>query len=98
MERPTRFPVFKSFWEELAAGKRSELNQGRLMSAFSFSESWSMWERHPAGDEWVMLLSGPATSCWRNSARSEAWRLDEPGSYVLVPRDVWHMARTAEPR
>jgi mannose-6-phosphate isomerase-like protein (cupin superfamily) len=88
-------PVSKSFWEELAAGKRPELNQGRLMSAFSFSESWSMWERHPAGDELVMLLSGSATVVLEELGQERSVQLDEPGSFVLVPRNVWHTARTS---
>ena len=32
------FSVSESFWEELSGGKYSQLNQGRLMSAFTFSE------------------------------------------------------------
>lgn len=32
-----------------------------LVSVHEFSEPWGSWERHPAGDEIVMLLSGKAT-------------------------------------
>lgn len=48
--RAEAIPPSDNFWEALAAGTHPELDQGRLMSAFSFSESWSVWERHPAGE------------------------------------------------
>lgn len=46
--RADEIVVSESFWEELGAGQTPQLDQGRLMSAFTFSEPWSMWERHPA--------------------------------------------------
>lgn len=87
--------VSASFWGELAAGKHPQLDRGRLMSAFTFSEPWAMWERHPAGEELVMLLSGAATLVLEESGQERAVALTVPGSYVLVPRNVWHTARTA---
>ena len=93
--RADAIPVSQSFWGEMAAGKHSELDQGRLMSAFSFSAPWSMWERHPAGEELVMLLSGSATVVLEELGEERSVRLNEPGSYVLVPRNVWHTARTS---
>lgn len=89
--------VSDSLWEEIATGKYPQLEQGRLMSAFTFSEAWSMWERHPAGDELVMLLSGSATVVLEESGQERIVQLDKPGSYVLVPQNVWHTARTSVP-
>jgi mannose-6-phosphate isomerase-like protein (cupin superfamily) len=93
--RVDAIPVSESFWEEMAAGKHPQLDQGRLMSAFSFSEPWSMWERHPAGEELVMLLSGSATVVLEEFGKQRGVQLNDPGSYVLVPRNVWHTARTS---
>lgn len=93
--RADTIPVSESFWEEMAAGKHPQLDQGRLMSAFSFSEPWSMWERHPAGEELVMLLSGSATVVLEELGEERSVQLNGPGSYVLVPRNVWHTARTS---
>lgn len=90
-------PVSASFWRELADGEHPQLDQGRLMTAFTFSEPWSMWERHPAGEELVMLLSGSAILLLEESGQERAVQLDNPGSYVLVPRNVWHTARTSVP-
>jgi mannose-6-phosphate isomerase-like protein (cupin superfamily) len=87
-------PASESFWEELARGAYPQLDQGRLMSAFTFSGAWSMWERHPAGEEVVMLLSGAATVILEESGAAREVRLTEPGSYVLVPQNVWHTAHT----
>lgn len=89
--------VSESFWEELAAGRYPQLDQGRLMSAFAFFEPWSTWERHPAGEELVMLLSGAATVVLEASGHEHAVLLGEPGAYRLVPRNVWHTARTSVP-
>lgn len=89
--------VSDAFWQALAEGKHPELDQGRLMSAFTFSEPWPTWERHPAGEELVMLLSGSATLVLDEPAGERAVELSEPGAYVLVPRNVWHTARTSVP-
>ena len=90
-------PVSKSFWETLASGGFPQLEQGRLMSAFTFSAPWPTWERHPAGEELVMLLSGDATVVLEESGQERSLRLAEPGAFVLVPKNVWHTARTAVP-
>ena len=95
--RTAAIPVSGSFWEELAGGKHPQLEQGRLMSAFTFSEPWRTWERHPAGEELVMLLSGAATVVLEESGAERVVQLAEPGSYVLVPANTWHTARTDVP-
>ena len=87
-------PVSEAFWEALGAGKHPELDEGRLLSAFSFSEPWTTWERHPAGEELVMLLSGAATLLLEEADGVRAIELAAPGEYVLVPRNTWHTAHT----
>lgn len=91
-------PVSESFWQELAGGAYPQLEQGRLISAFSFSEPWPVWERHPAGEELVMLLSGEVTLVLdepANELRTVA--MSRVGDYVLVPAGVWHTAKTNIP-
>lgn len=95
--RANEIPVSASFWKDLAAGKYPHLEQGRLMTAFTFAEPWSTWERHPAGEELVMLLSGSATLVLDESGQERSIELINPGAYVLVPINVWHTARTAVP-
>ena len=66
-----------------------------LVSSYEFSEDWPTWERHPAGDEIVMLLSGNATLVLKTASGDEQVDLDTAGSYVIVPRNTWHTARVA---
>ena len=46
--------VGDDFWEKIAT--RTDLGDGRLVGAFRFDADWDSWERHPAGDEIVILL------------------------------------------
>ena len=68
-----------------------------LVSAFTFDTDWPSWERHPAGDELVCLLSGRVTLVLRGRGVDEAVQLAKPGEYVLVPKGTWHTARTQVP-
>jgi uncharacterized cupin superfamily protein len=88
-------PVTASFWEDVAGGAHPQLEHGRLLSAFTFSEPWSSWERHPAGEELVMLLSGRAEVLLEDGATIRSLSLETPGDYALVPAGAWHTARTA---
>lgn len=89
--------VTEQFWRDLVSGTRPELDQGRLMSAFSFSADWPSWECHPAGEELVMLLSGSTVLLLEEADGERALLLDTVGSYVMVPQGVWHTARTTQP-
>ena len=65
-----------------------------LISCYEFSEDWSTWEIHPNGDEIVILLSGEVTFILQLEDGDKSIFLDNTGSYVVVPKNVWHMART----
>lgn len=67
-----------------------------LVSVYEFSAPWTFWERHPFGDEIVVLLSGSATLRIQTASGEEKLALDAPGAYVVVPRNVWHTAETTE--
>jgi quercetin dioxygenase-like cupin family protein len=68
-----------------------------LVSQFSFERDWAVWEKHPAGDEIVCLLSGRVTFELERAGGNERVELTEPGTYVVVPRDTWHTAHTSTP-
>ena len=95
--RADAIPVSEAFWQKLGAGGYPQLEQGRLMSAFSFAEPWSSWERHPAGEELVLLLSGSATFVLEEDGAEREVLLSAPGEFVLVPPNTWHTARTSVP-
>lgn len=87
--------VTPSFYTDLDANFNG-FKDHVLVSSYDFSEDWSTWEKHPAGDEMVMLLSGSATLILRTPDGDESVALSQPGSYVVVPRDTWHTARVAD--
>ncbi len=89
--------VPQTFWEDVGRGDHPELDRGRLMSAFTFEAAWPTWERHPAGDEIVMLLTGAAVVVLEEPAGAREISLDRAGAYVLIPCGVWHTARTTVP-
>lgn len=86
--------VDQSFWQRLANGGMPELDRGRLMTAGRMTGAWSSWERHPAGDEVVMLLSGQVDLVLDMQGQEQTVPLAACGDYVLVPAGVWHTART----
>ena len=68
-----------------------------LISCFSFEERWPTWEVHPAGDEFVYLLEGDVDMTLAMPDGDETVRLSEPGSFVIVPRGIWHTAAPHTP-
>lgn len=64
-----------------------------LVSSYSFTEDWPTWELHPAGDEFVILVAGDADLVLRYEGGDDTTRLNEPGTFVIVPRNTWHTAR-----
>lgn len=78
-------------------GARHEADgaEGRLVTEFSFSESWDMWEAHPAGAEIVICISGGCTLLQEQAdGRVERVPLTA-GSYAVNPAGVWHTAELA---
>lgn len=90
-------PGGMDFWQKLAEGGFPELDAGRLLSAFEFDEAWSSWERHPAGEELVLLLAGACDLLLELAQGERCVRLEQAGDFVLVPRGIWHTARTDRP-
>ena len=68
-----------------------------LISMHEFDADWPTWEKHPAGDEVVLLLSGRATLVLRTRDGDQTVELVDPGTYVVVPRGTWHTARISSP-
>ena len=71
--------------------------QHLLFSRFSFDAPWPTWEIHPHGDEFVYLLSGDTDFVLHTDTGEEVVRINEPGSYVMVPKNTWHTARPHAP-
>ena len=53
----------------------------------------SEWERHPAGDELVMVLDGETTLFVLENGEETAHRLTARGLFI-VPQGLWHRFET----
>ena len=66
--------------------------EGRLVSQFSFDESWDSWEVHPHGAELVICTAGSLTLHQEHpDGRTETVTL-AAGDYAINPPGVWHTA------
>ena len=65
-------------------------NEARLVSLYSFSESWTNWERHPVGDEAVICTAGEITLLQELPDGTQKTTLRP-----VNPRGVWHTADVA---
>lgn len=78
----------------MAYGTRHEGDgaEGRLVSSFSFTESWDSWEMHPAGDEVVLCLTGSMTLHQEFPDGTAVTVTIGAGEYAINPPGVWHTA------
>ncbi|MDP4604776.1 MAG: cupin [Erythrobacter sp.] len=76
-----------------AAGDGAE---GRLVSQYAFTESWTAWEMHPAGAEVVICTAGAMVLVQEHlDGRRETVAL-AAGEYAINLPGVWHTADVAE--
>lgn len=69
--------------------------EGRLVSLYTFAESWDSWECHPVGAEVVVCTAGAITLHQEYpDGRVETVAL-APGQCVINPPGVWHTADVA---
>jgi mannose-6-phosphate isomerase-like protein (cupin superfamily) len=71
-------------------------DEGRLVTMGPVEATWDSWERHPAGEEVVLLLSGRVDLIQRLDGGERRVTL-EPGQAVINPPGVWHTADVHEP-
>lgn len=95
----TRLPDF-SWSPEYLTGYReryaAEGGEGRLVCVLAQDATWNAWERHPAGEEVVVLLSGRVDLVQEIDGTERVVPL-RPGEAAVNPRNVWHTARVHEP-
>jgi quercetin dioxygenase-like cupin family protein len=71
-------------------------DDGRLVVISPASTTWTSWERHPAGDELVVQLSGAVTLFQEIDGSLRTVEL-RGGLAVINPRGVWHTIDVHEP-
>jgi mannose-6-phosphate isomerase-like protein (cupin superfamily) len=86
--------VGDDFWQRIMTGKLGTFHNEYLVTTFSYDRDWPNWEKHPNGDEIVMLLEGSTTMVLEVDGREQLVELGDGCSYVVVPRGTWHTART----
>jgi len=71
-------------------------DDGRMVCVFPQPASWTTWERHPAGEELVVLLSGRIDVIQEIDGEHRRVEL-HAGEAMINPRGVWHTADVHEP-
>lgn len=77
------------YWEHRA--EHDELANGRVMSVFDYTETWTWWERHPDGDEFVHVIAGEVDFLLDDGQEQQSVHLSS-GEGTIVPRGAWHRA------
>lgn len=86
-------PAFLAAYDERVASDGAE---GRLVTMGPLTDDWSSWERHPAGEEVVLCLSGRCRLVQEVDGEAVAIEVGA-GEYVVNPPGVWHTADVLEP-
>jgi mannose-6-phosphate isomerase-like protein (cupin superfamily) len=84
------------FLESYATRFESDGDEGRIVCVVPQTATWDSWERHPAGDEVVVLLSGRVDLIQEIDGTERVIEL-RPGHAVVNPPGVWHTADVHEP-
>jgi quercetin dioxygenase-like cupin family protein len=79
-----------------AAAVADDGAEGRLVMVFAGDRPWDVWERHPAGDEVVICLSGRMTLIKEVDGGQEVVGLG-PCDAVVNAAGTWHTADVHEP-
>jgi quercetin dioxygenase-like cupin family protein len=66
--------------------------EGRLVSISEFTEDWTSWEMHPAGEEVVICIDGVITLHQELPEGQTNILVLHKGEYAINPRGVWHTA------
>jgi quercetin dioxygenase-like cupin family protein len=82
--------------EAYSARTASDGDDGRIVVYNRQGESWTTWERHPAGEELVVLISGHVDLIQEIDGEEHTVVLS-PGMAVVNPPNVWHTADVHEP-
>jgi mannose-6-phosphate isomerase-like protein (cupin superfamily) len=71
-------------------------DDGRLVSMYTFDDSWSTWEMHPHGEELVVCVAGTITLHQEIEGDTTTVTL-AAGDAVVNPPGAWHTADVDAP-
>ena len=83
------------WYADYAARVAGDGAEGRLVSYYTFTESWDSWEMHPAGDEVVVCTAGTITLIQEMPDGREQAVVLGAGEYAINAAGVWHTADVA---
>jgi hypothetical protein len=66
--------------------------EARLVSMYTFAESWEMWEMHPEGSEVVLCTSGAIMLHQELPDGTKTQVALGPGQYAINQPGTWHTA------
>lgn len=66
--------------------------EGRLVSMYTFNQSWDMWEMHPQGSEIVLCIAGSITLYQETKDGTAVTVTLNPGEYAINEAGTWHTA------
>lgn len=80
------------FWRpEVLSGLK-----GWLLTTYDMGADWTSWERHPAGEEILIPLSGQFDMILDEATGQRTVTLC-PGQVFIVPKNTWHTANVPSP-
>jgi len=93
-DRARTLKVGRRFWSTI--NTRADLKDGRLVGVTPQTEDWPIWERHPAGEEILIMLSGEMDIVLETGRGDRRTRL-RAGQSLVVPRGAWHRGLARKP-
>jgi quercetin dioxygenase-like cupin family protein len=91
-ERERVFTGSMDWYAEYLSRHQDDGVEGRMVSMYTFTESWDMWEMHPAGSEVVLCTAGTLTLHQERQDGSTATVELGPGEYAINEPGIWHTA------
>lgn len=88
-------PKTPEFWPSVKSGAR-EIKK-RLAGANRIARDIDHWEMHPAGDEWLIRLSGAFEVVLEEGDATRRAVLDAGTCCCIVPQGTWHTIKVREP-
>src|SRR5580658_1771207 len=86
--------VDDTYWEHRYASP--ELSDGRILSVFHYTATWTWWERHPDGDELAYVLQGAVEVLLDDGVGPVSLQL-LPGESAIIASGSWHSVSMTEP-
>jgi hypothetical protein len=84
------------WYEQYTHTTASDAIEGRLVSMYTFTESWSSWEVHPNGHELVVCTAGSITLIQEVDGSERRVTLATGQAAINAP-GVWHTADVDHP-